>query len=115
MRDFDGAGEPIKLDGAPITSVFHHFNAGNGTRLQMGKHGIPIIGWPIAQPEHHTCLRTCAAYRGLSPQGAGRAMKEVAEYLVEAPHAAESGGERNFSHRHSRFVDELLGKKHALR
>jgi hypothetical protein len=40
-------------------------------------------------------------------------MKEVAKYFIESPHAAEPGRECNFSHGHSRFVNELLGKKDA--
>ena len=42
-------------------------------------------------------------------------MKKIPEYFIESPHAAESGGQRNFSHRQARFVNELLGKKHTPR
>jgi hypothetical protein len=42
-------------------------------------------------------------------------MKEVPKYLIESPHAAESGSERNVRQRHSRFVNELLGKEYAPR
>jgi len=40
-------------------------------------------------------------------------MKKIAEYFIEPSQAAESGCQRNFRHGHSRFVNELLGKKHA--
>jgi hypothetical protein len=40
-------------------------------------------------------------------------MKEVAEYFIESPHAAEPSRQRNVRHGHARFVNELLGKKHA--
>jgi hypothetical protein len=42
-------------------------------------------------------------------------MKQTLEYFVESPHAAESRSEGNLSHGHSRFMNELLGKKHAPR
>jgi hypothetical protein len=40
-------------------------------------------------------------------------VKKVLEYFIESPHAAESGRQRNSSHRHSRFVNELLSKEHT--
>jgi hypothetical protein len=40
-------------------------------------------------------------------------MEQVSKYLIESPHAAEPGCQRNLSHGHSRFVNELLGKEHT--
>jgi hypothetical protein len=42
-------------------------------------------------------------------------MKKLPEYFIEPPHAAESGREHNFSHRHSSFVNKLLGEKYTSR
>ena len=42
-------------------------------------------------------------------------MKKILKCLIESPHAAESGCQRNFRHRHLRLVDQLLGKEHAPR
>jgi hypothetical protein len=40
-------------------------------------------------------------------------MEQIQKYLIESPHAAEPGCQRNLSHGHSRFVNELLGKEHT--
>jgi hypothetical protein len=40
-------------------------------------------------------------------------MKQIPKCLIESPHAAESSREGNFRQGHSRFMNELLGEKHA--
>ena len=50
---------------------------------------------------------------GLAADGAGWTVKEIVEGFVESTEAAEAGGERDFSHGHLGFVDELLGEENA--
>jgi hypothetical protein len=45
-------------------------------------------------------------------QGGGRAVIELLEGLVEAPHAAEAGGQGHLAHRKVGLVDQLLGQQH---
>src|SRR5258708_3947205 len=113
MRNFDTSEEAVQLNRTQITSMLHKFNARNRARLQIPEHGIPIVGRPITQPERYTGFPPGSTRGGFSPQGAGSAMKQVPEYFIESPNAAESGCQSYFSHRHSRFVNELLGKEHA--
>ena len=40
-------------------------------------------------------------------------MEEVLKYLVEPPQTAETRRQRNLSHGHVRFMDEVLGEKHT--
>jgi hypothetical protein len=42
-------------------------------------------------------------------------VKEVVKDLIESPQAAKSGCQRDFGHRHPRFVDQLFGKEHTSR
>ena len=53
MRDLDASGKSIHPDGAQITSVLDHFDAGYRARPQEAEHGIPVIGRTIAQPQRH--------------------------------------------------------------
>jgi hypothetical protein len=42
-------------------------------------------------------------------------MKQIPKTLIESPHAAEPGSQRNFSHGHLRLVNQMLRKKHTPR
>jgi hypothetical protein len=56
------------------------------------------------------------ADHGLAPaQGGGRSVVELLEGLVEAPHAAEAGGQGHLAHRQVGLVDQLLGQQHPPR
>lgn len=42
-------------------------------------------------------------------------MEEVSKYFIEPPQAAESRRQCNFSHGHTRFMNEVLGEKDPSR
>ena len=49
------------------------------------------------------------------PDLRGSSVIDLADAGVEAPNAAESGGESNLVHRQSGLIDQLLGKMKAAR
>jgi hypothetical protein len=113
MRDLDGSDKAANLNRSPIATVLDDFNTGYRSRLQIGEHGIPVIGRPKTEQQGDSLTQTRRACRGFSPQSTGRTMKEIPKYLIKPPHAPKSRCERNFNHGHSRFMNELLGEKHA--
>ena len=77
------------------------------SRRAAGSAGARVTPSPPPIPRAATC--------SLAPQRARRAAEQPLKRLVEAPDAAEAGGERDLGHRQARLVDELLGEQHAPR
>ncbi len=113
VRDLDGSDEAANLNRSQVATVLDDFNAGYRTRLQIGEHGVPVIGRAIPEQERDSPAQARRARGGFSPQSTGRTMKQFPKYLIKPPHTAESRGERHFHHGHSRFMNELLGEKYA--
>ena len=113
VHNFDTSGKAINLNRTLIPSVLHDFDAGDCTRPQIAEYGFPVIRRPVTQLKCHARFRAGMVCGSFSPQCARRPVKEVLEYFIESPQAAESRGERNFSHGHSRFVNQMLSKQHT--
>ena len=113
MRHLDASGKSIDSDGAQVGSVLDDFHAGDRARLQETEHGIPVIGRTIAQPQRHAGFRT--GWRRWKFFAAMRweADERGRENFVKSADTAESGRQRNFGHRHLRFVDQLLREENA--
>src|ERR1700743_1616645 len=47
---------PIHLNGAQVTPVVDHFDAGNRAGFQKADHTVPVIGWAIAKPKRDAIL-----------------------------------------------------------
>ena len=107
----DGSEGAIDLDGAVVGSLLDDFNAGDCTRVKIAEHGIPVVGWAVAESERYSGVGLDSG--GFAAQRVGWTVEEILECFVESPDASESGCEGDFGHGHPGFVDELLGEEHA--
>ena len=110
---FNTSGNAAYFNSPQITPVLNNLNARDGTRLKIAEHGGPVVRRPISQLQCYACAGGTG--RTFSPQCAGRTTEKLVECFIEPPHAAESSRQCNFGHRHSSFVNKLLGKKHTPR
>jgi len=111
MGDFDAASGCVDLYGAEVTVVVDDFDAGDGAGSQEAEDGVPVVGRTVAEAKGDALF---FVLRGaLSAQGAGWAMEEVEEGLVESAETAEAGCHGYFGHGHMGFVDELLCEEDA--
>ena len=53
VGDCDGSDRPVYLDRAMITFLLYDFNAGDRTSPQISEHGVPVVGWPVAEAERY--------------------------------------------------------------
>src|SRR5258708_31827300 len=75
MLNFDGADGAFDLDGAVIDSVLDDFDAGNGARLEISEHGVPIVGRTVAQAKSGRGVGVTDG--SLASDGGGRAVKKI--------------------------------------
>src|SRR6185437_16316131 len=91
MRHLDAAEPAVQRDAAAIDAVLDPLDALDGARPEMAEHRRPIVRRPVIEAKRQP--RRFARHRGLAPERAGRPAIERLEGLVEAPEAAEPGGE----------------------
>ena len=106
---------PSSATRARVDAVLDPLDAGDGARAR-GSASIagPVVGRRDRRRRSVTPVAVGATLRDAgAAQRAGRAVEELLEGLVEAPHAAEAGGQRHLGHRQARLVDQLLGEQHA--
>src|ERR1700704_301039 len=110
MGNFDRAGEAVHCNGSVVSPILYDFNFWYGASLQKIDDRFPVVGWPVAQTQSYSFVCTCGR---LAAQGAWGAVKQVLEGFIKSANAAETRGERYFSHGHSCFMNELLGEENS--
>ncbi len=118
MADLDGAEFAVLGEGPAVAFAVDPLDARDRPRPQERQHRGPVIGRPVAQPHSHAISRhrSLAQRRNsLAAQRTRRPLEQPLKGLVESPHAAEAGGQRDLAHGQARIVDQLLGQQHAPR
>ncbi len=111
VQNLNEAGDAAERDHPAVNAIGDALHAGNGARGQECQESGPIEGRTIAQPELQA---------GSSGQGASLALLAwaaapgPAEDLMEAAHAAESGGRCNCGDGQVRFIEQTFGREQAV-
>src|SRR6202522_2564613 len=111
MRDTNGPDRALYLNSSSIAVALYDLHAGDSACPQEAKHGLPIVGRPISYCKRNTRFNIWAAYGRFAPQRARWPTEECVKHLIEPAQAAKSGRQRNFSHGHLCFVDEVFRKQ----
>src|ERR1700761_49544 len=111
MGDTDRSDRAIYLDGSAVAVALYDLHAGDGACPQEAEHGLPVVWWPVSHCERNASFNIWAAYGRFAPQRARWSTEERVKHLIESTQAAKTSRQRNFSHRHLRFVDEVFRKQ----
>jgi hypothetical protein len=116
VDDLDRPHEAILQHGPAIGVGLDPLDAVDRARLQEREHRVPVVRRTVGEAHGDADLADRAFGQGMHrfpPQRAWRPLEQLLEGLVEAPHAAEPGGQRDLRHRQAGVVDQLLGEQHA--
>src|SRR5580692_1594643 len=113
VNHLDASDLAVDFNRPQVFLILDNFHTGNRACLKKPKDGIPVVRWPITQFETDFSFWVRFLHGGLSPQLSGRSMKKSLKYFVKSAQTAKSRCQRDLRHRHSCFMNELLGEENA--
>ena len=116
VNDLDRSRLTVLAYGACVGLRVDLLDPVDRARAQVGQDGRPVVRWSIPQPDRDAgradrALRQCGD--DFPAERARRAVEEVLERLVEAPHAAEPRCQGDLGHRQAGVMDQLLREQDA--